>query len=172
MLQNRKPVHMGRPLIDITGHRIGKWTVLKFHGFRHKTRSLYAMWSCRCECGTERSVLSWNLRNGTSVDCGCGRYQRLLQRNTKHGIYGTPLYWTLYGNLKRARRLQAMPKWANEDAMQAFYASRPKGHDVDHIVPLTSKLVCGLHWEGNLQYLPKSVNQSKKNRYWPDMPEA
>jgi hypothetical protein len=49
---------------------------------------------------------------------------------------------------------------------------RPLNHDVDHIVPLTSKFVCGLHCEANLQYLPSRVNQSKKNRYWPDMPEA
>lgn len=42
--------------------------------------------------------------------------------------------------------------------------------DVDHIVPLTSRLVCGLHCESNLQILPHIDNARKKNSVWPDMP--
>ncbi len=41
---------------------------------------------------------------------------------------------------------------------------------VDHIVPVRSKIVCGLHAHTNIQVIPKSINQSKNNRFWPDMP--
>ena len=41
---------------------------------------------------------------------------------------------------------------------------------VDHIVPIRHRLVCGLHTEQNMQVIPAVVNQSKKNLYWPDMP--
>lgn len=42
-------------------------------------------------------------------------------------------------------------------------------YDIDHIVPLTSDYVCGLHCPFNLQVIPKSENIDKGNRWWPDM---
>ena len=42
---------------------------------------------------------------------------------------------------------------------------------VDHIVPLNSKSVCGLHVWANFELLPSEVNRKKSNKYWPDMPE-
>ena len=41
---------------------------------------------------------------------------------------------------------------------------------VDHIVPLQSPIVCGLHAETNLQVIPGVMNVGKGNRFWPDMP--
>ena len=72
---------------------------------------------------------------------------------------------------RMAMKLRAIPMWADLNAIQAFYADTPRGYQVDHIVPLDSPIVCGLHCEANLQYLPSSENQSKRNFWWPDMPE-
>lgn len=71
---------------------------------------------------------------------------------------------------RKAAKLRATPKWADLKRIADFYANAPAGHDVDHIVPLVSRFVCGLHCEANLQYLPSSENQSKRNIRWPDMP--
>jgi hypothetical protein len=43
-------------------------------------------------------------------------------------------------------------------------------HDVDHIAPRRSKLVCGLHCEANLQVLTGAENCTKTNLHWPDVP--
>lgn len=76
-----------------------------------------------------------------------------------------------------ARKLRAMPLWADPAQIEALYESaqqltRTTGFawHVDHIVPLNSRLVCGLHTHENLQVIPGVLNLSKSNRVWPDMP--
>ena len=55
----------------------------------------------------------------------------------------------------------------NEDkkTIAEFYSNCPIGYEVDHIVPLNGKNVSGLHTMNNLQYLPKSINRSKSNKF-------
>jgi hypothetical protein len=76
-----------------------------------------------------------------------------------------------------AAKLRATPAWANHAKIREAYRQAKEltqrtgiAHHVDHIVPLRSKIVCGLHWEENLQVLPWKDNQLKGNRHWPDMP--
>lgn len=78
---------------------------------------------------------------------------------------------------RKSMKLQATPKWANEFFISEAYqlaSMRTKatgiGWEVDHIVPLRSKLVCGLHVEHNLRVITADINLRKGNRYWPDMP--
>lgn len=87
-----------------------------------------------------------------------------------------PSRLTEYTARKRAEK-SAMPAWANRFFVQEAYALaklRTKIFNtlwtVDHIVPLHSPIVCGLHVENNLRVIPHKHNASKGNRLWPDMP--
>jgi hypothetical protein len=74
---------------------------------------------------------------------------------------------------RRATLLQATPAWADNLKIDGIYAASAQSEiecHVDHIVPLNSKFVCGLHCEANLQILPALENIKKSNRHWPDMP--
>ena len=82
-------------------------------------------------------------------------------------------------NEDRRQALQkATPPWADMNALAAFYdiakVMRRHGKDVcvDHIVPIKSKAVCGLHTISNLQIIDRSENFRKNNKHWPQMAEG
>lgn len=64
----------------------------------------------------------------------------------------------------------ATPPWANRFAINKIYSEAEKaGKVVDHIVPLRSARVCGLHVPWNLQISTFEENSQKSNHHWPDM---
>lgn len=86
-----------------------------------------------------------------------------------------------YNTAEKARReaakIQAAPAWCDRAAVRQIYTAA-RTHNalnpynvvhVDHIVPLRSPLVCGLHVPWNLQLLPADENIAKSNQVWPDM---
>lgn len=88
------------PLIDLTGKRFGRLTVLQ----KLSTSSCRILrWLCRCDCGNERAVFGNSLRTGATVSCGC------LQREnaTTHGRTRTPEFTVWQMMLQRCQNPNA-----------------------------------------------------------------
>jgi hypothetical protein len=70
---------------------------------------------------------------------------------------------------------KATPRWLTEEhwlQMNYLYwlasdlsSINGEQYDVDHIVPLRGKTVCGLHVPWNLQVLPSDLNRQKSNKH-------
>jgi hypothetical protein len=73
-----------------------------------------------------------------------------------------------------AIELSASPKWDAElnefCARQAYALAKLRGEitgfqwDVDHMIPLRARNVCGLHCWNNLQVIPAAINRSKQGK--------
>lgn len=53
--------------IDLTGQRFGRLTVIEYDHAEHDG----AHWLCKCDCGTEKVIAGYLLRNGATKSCGC-----------------------------------------------------------------------------------------------------
>jgi hypothetical protein len=93
-------------MIDLTGKRFGRWSVLqcvageRFHG--------QLLWRCRCECGAVRKIPGGRLRRGESKSCGCLADEVRVTANTKHGAAAggklTPEYRAWSNMIDRCER--------------------------------------------------------------------
>lgn len=79
--------------------------------------------------------------------------------------------------MRFAAKMRAIPVWSERFIVGEIYdlaVRRSLGTGiawhVDHVVPLRSRLVCGLHCESNLRVIPGIENMRKNNKTWPDMP--
>lgn len=58
-----------RKLIDISGQRFGKLTVIR----KTRVKKGNSYWLCKCDCGVEKEISMTALRNGQK-SCGCSAY--------------------------------------------------------------------------------------------------
>lgn len=76
--------------IDIINQKFNRWTVISR---AESNKRGEAMWLCRCDCGKEKVVQGYSLRNGLSKSCGC------LQKETVKKIHFEDLTGQTFGHL-------------------------------------------------------------------------
>jgi len=111
-------------------------------------------------------------------DCECLRTKQasIATRATQDGLVASRLSALAWSKANRGKanalsmsyytkkKLRVMP-WTEHDAIKALYIeANSKGLQVDHIYPIRSTKVSGLHVLANLQLLTPFANASKGNR--------
>ena len=101
------------------------------------------------------------------------RYKEARKKYYKEYFEKYPHRHTSKRVLADMRKSGAAPKWLDKDMLMeidSFYECakalktvRGIQYEVDHIIPLISKYVCGLHVPWNLQILTKEENREKGN---------
>lgn len=82
LLMPSKNTTKAHNFIDLAGQRFGRLTVIER---APNLRPKVTRWLCRCDCGTEISVVSRYLITGDTRSCGCLKIEQLQERLTKHG---------------------------------------------------------------------------------------
>lgn len=96
-------------IIDLTGQRFSKLTVIKFLG---RTKKM-SMFECKCDCGSVTSVSSNNLRKGHTTSCGCQSSRKTIgERTAKHNLTNHPLFESWIGMRNRCYN-KKHNRWVN-----------------------------------------------------------
>lgn len=100
-----------------------------------------------------------------------GRNPELVKRAAAQHAKNNPVAYAIKAANRRARTKNATPSWLTPEHRQqiaAVYAEARRltvetgtPHCVDHIVPLQSPVVCGLHVPWNLRAITRRENQRK-----------
>lgn len=154
---------MGR-LIDLTGQKFGRWTVINR---APNNRANNTMWWCACECGTERAVTGDDLKSGKSFSCGCKRSETTAFRNRRHDGCGTRLYRIWTGMKERCyaksqdgyknyglRGITVCDEW--KDNFSAF-RNWALSHGYQDQLTLERKDVNGNYCPDNCTWIPKTM---------------
>jgi len=88
-------------MADLIDRKFGRLRVVEFAGV-HTTPcgTRRRLWKCICDCGTEKIVQEQNLLNATTKSCGCWKYEKIKEHNTKHKGSSDRLYG-IWKNMKR-----------------------------------------------------------------------
>lgn len=133
-------------LVDLTGQRFGRWTVLSRAENDHLGRS---RWHVECDCGSVDIRSSNTLRTGNSQSCGCFRIDQIKKANTTHGhTVGekTPEYKSWAHMLNRCRNprdpqfsdyggrgIVVCERWLQFENFLADMGLRPEGGSIERV---------------------------------------
>ena len=100
-------------IIDLTGQRFGRLTVLRQENGRKRGAVL---WTCKCDCGNVISAPSGNLRAGRKRSCGClvsetaSKTAKTGSNRRTHGMKGTKIYH-VWDSIKYRCTNDHYPRW-------------------------------------------------------------
>lgn len=76
-------------MFDLIRQKFGRLIVIK-QVDNNKRRD--SRWLCKCDCGREKIILGFNLKDGNTKSCGCLQKEEFIKRLTKHNYSKTKIY--------------------------------------------------------------------------------
>jgi hypothetical protein len=169
-----------RRVIDLTGQRFGRLTVLSFAGIdKHRN----ALWLCRCDCEKEKLISGRHLHGDGTKSCECLMREIAAQKmratsilNIKHGhaIQRTPEYHSWTGMRARCcyprhnsyqnyggRGIRFCDRWRGEDGFENFLEDlgpRPVGTTLGRFGDI------GNYEPGNVKWMTRAEQEAEKRK--------
>lgn len=77
-----------RKLIDLTGKKFGKLTVIKrAEDYVSPNNNRIVMWLCKCDCGNDVIVQGHSLKSNNTQSCGCLAKENMSKIKKKYNTY-------------------------------------------------------------------------------------
>lgn len=158
-----------RSVIDLTGKKFGKLTVIKFNNFNKDAMNSY--WLCKCDCGGTKIAKAKMLRYGDCKSCGClkpasnfRKYFNMIKRgaetrNLEFTITQEQMFDLYYKQNKKCA-------FSGEDIFISDILNTERTASLDRIDSKKGYLI------NNIQWVHRDINQIKwelsKDRllYW------
>ena len=93
---------------DLTGLRSHSLTAIAYAWGDGKK----SLWFVQCDCGEEIVMAATEFLKGKIKSCGCERWARIGEANTKHGMSKHPVYW-VWRSMHDRCRLPTHQAWHN-----------------------------------------------------------
>lgn len=129
--------------IDLVGQRFERLVVVSESDVRKNGQWA---WNCKCDCGGEAVVASYDLRKGHTQSCGCLQKERTSKAKKTHGRRHTREYgiWTHMWrrcrnpnseNFERygARGITVCDRWKDFGAFYTDMGDAPEGHSIERV---------------------------------------
>lgn len=161
-------------IIDISGKKYGKLTVISI--CREESVSKKLKWMCLCECGKYKAISGNNLRAGSIFSCGCSRGENISISNTVHGLSDSRTYRIWRNMINRChypkyaerhyysgRGIIVCDKWRNsfQDFLNDMGVA-PDNLSIDRIDNDGNYEQSNCRWATSKE---QSANRTKGNRY-------
>jgi len=130
------------------------------------------------ECKTCKKLLDkiYFEKNAEKIKGSVAKYRQLNKEKSKQAIKTAKAKkQEKYNALKvkyKTSKLNAIPRWADLEKILCLYSVAAmlnkygtEKYHVDHLIPLNSKLVCGLHTYDNLRVITAKENLKKGNKF-------
>lgn len=168
--------------LHLEGERYGKLVVLEEAApIYSKTGKMIRRWKCRCDCGNIKIVRHGDLRNGSTVSCGCYNYEKEPAART-HGYSNTKLGKVFEGMKQRCnnpnnknyekyggRGIKICTEWLNNPKKFFDWAIKngyKEGLSIDRIDVNGNYKPSNCRWAGNeTQCINQRVRKDNKTGY-------